>query len=112
MPTQDTMTVSVPPSLADVEVTDVELGQAHESIDVGQPGGVYLRVCAPDLVVGVDEMRRLLDRIEEAVLDARHDAMMAARHVCPGCPTLIDPDEPTCGAPACNAELAMDCAGL
>lgn len=95
--------------LAQMEATDAEIGQSHESIDVGPlPDGSYVRLLAPDLVVRVDEARRLFDRIEEAVLDARHDKMMAERHVCPGCPTMLDPEEITCGAPACNRELAMD----
>jgi hypothetical protein len=99
----NTHPIDLPDGLATLEVTDVDLGQHHESIDVGPFAGTYLRLRATDLVVAVDEARRLLDRIEEAVLDARHDATMAARVPCPSCSTLIDPEEPDCGAPMCRA---------
>jgi hypothetical protein len=90
--------------LARLEAVDVTLiGDVLESIDIGPNGDTYYRVTARNL---------LHDLAEEAVLDARQERLDAERHVCPGCPTLLEPDEDTCGAARCNAEWAMDCAGL
>lgn len=101
--------------IADIEATDAVILSEHlEQIDVGGAGplhGVYLRLSAPDLVAVAEELRRLSDRIIDAVLDARQDRLDAQRHVCPGCPTMLEPDEVTCGDRRCEAEHARDCAG-
>lgn len=105
--------LAVPDALATAEAVDVTLiGDAMETVDVGPFNGVYFRVAADDLVVAVDQARRVLDELEAAVLDARQDRMEAQRHECPGCPTRLDPDEVTCGAAYCNRIYAQDCAGL
>jgi hypothetical protein len=99
--------------LARLEAVDVTLiGDVLESIDIGPNGDTYYRVTARNLLHEIAMARCLLDLAEEAVLDARQERLDAERHVCPGCPTLLEPDEDTCGAARCNAEWAMDCAGL
>ena len=102
--------------IADLDVADaVVVSDRLEQVDIGGGGvlhGRYLRFSGEDLVVAAEELRRLADRIIDAVLDARQARMDAQRHECPGCPTLIDPDENTCGAASCERIWAMDCAGL
>jgi hypothetical protein len=98
--------------LAATEVTNAEAGEKHETVEVGPIAGTYLRLRAPDILVAVKNLEDLLDRVADAVMDARHDKMMAERRRCPGCPALIDPDEQTCGDPRCDRELAQDTAGL
>jgi hypothetical protein len=74
--------------------------------------GRYLRFVGTDLVAAAEELRRLADRVIDAVMQARYDHEDAKRLECPGCRTLIPPDMNTCGAPHCEREWAMDCAGL
>lgn len=108
-----TVAFGVPDELAAAEAVDVTLiGDTLESVDVGPFAGVYYRVSAANLVHAVAVCRALLDEIESAVFDARQERLDAERHVCPGCPTLLEPDENTCGSARCEREWAMDCAGL
>lgn len=99
--------------LACLEAVDVTLiGDALETVDVGPIDGTYYRVSARNLLHEIAVARCLLDNAEEAVLDARQERAEAERHVCPGCPTMLEPDENTCGSARCEREWAMDCAGL
>lgn len=107
-----TRPLPVPLELATAEAVDVTLlGQTMETVDIGPFDGCYFRVSAFDLVVEIDNLRRLLDQAEEAVLDARQERMMADRRRC-YCGALLDIDEPTCGALRCSRELALDGSGL
>jgi hypothetical protein len=111
----DTITLvplPVPDELATSEATDVTLlGEAVETVDVGPFAGCYFRVVAVDLVVAVDQARRLLDEIERVVLDARQDRADAERHRC-YCDLPLEVDELTCGASRCQREWALDRQGL
>lgn len=107
-------TLEAPPTIIPLAVTipegteacDVELAEHHESIDVGPFAGAYLRLCAPDLVVAVDQARRLLDLIEEAVLDARQEQIEVERQRCYcGAPLA---GEITCGDIVCDRRYAED----
>lgn len=96
-----------------LEATDAEIGTGHESIDVGPlPDGRYVRLCADDLQRLIDQARRVLDKMEDTLLEARFDSDQASMHVCPGCPTHLPADLTTCGRNACERELALDTAGL
>lgn len=100
-----TIPLAVPDELATAEATDVTLiGEAMETVDVGPFDGAYIRLCATDLVVAVDQARRLLDQIEEAVLDARQERTEAEQHEC-YCGVRLDPEEACCGARSCVAML-------
>lgn len=100
--------------LDDIEATNaVIISDNLESIDVGGGGvlhGMYLRVTGSDLVAAAGGLHRLADRIIDAVIDARQDAVDAARHQCPGCLVMLDPDENTCGDRRCEREWARDSA--
>ena len=102
--------------IRDLDVADaIVVTDRMEQVDIGGAGilhGRYLRFSGEDLVVAAEELRRLADRIIDAVLDARQVRADAQRHECPGCPTLIDPDENTCGTARCERVWADDCAGL
>lgn len=102
--------------LAGLEAVDtVIVSDTCEQIDIGGAGplaDVYLRLTSPDPLVTLDGLRRLIDRAEAAVLDARQDRADAERHECPGCPVLLEPDEDTCGSARCDQVLALDMAGL
>ena len=101
--------------LDDIEATDaVIISDKLESVDVGGGGalhGVYLRITGPDLIAAADGLRRLADRIIDAVLDARQDKADAERHDC-WCGVRLEADETTCGARACDRNHADDMAGL
>lgn len=102
----------VPDELAALEATDVTLiGEALETVDIGPLGGIYYRVAAPDLMVAIDDARKLLNQAEEAVLDARQARIEAERHRC-YCDALLDADEETCGSVRCGREYALDRQGL
>jgi hypothetical protein len=100
----------------DVDVADaVVLSDTLEQVDVGGGGvlhGRYLRFTGTDLVAAAEELKRLADRVIDAVMQARYDHEDAKRRECPGCRTLIPPDMNTCGAVECEREWARDCAGL
>lgn len=103
--------IAVPAELLDraLEAADATIERDAETVAVGPFGDVtYYRVSAPDLVVAVDEARRLLDEIEAAVLDARQDKIDAERHQCAFCSTLIDGDMETCGHSVCDRRLAAE----
>lgn len=100
--------MAVPDELATAEATDVTLiGEVMETVDVGPFAGAYLRICAPDLVVAVDQARRLLDEIERAVMDARQERADEMSHEC-FCGVRLDPEEACCGAERCERELAAE----
>jgi hypothetical protein len=104
-----------PEDFSDVDVADPAVHGAWEQVDVGGGGvlhGRYLRFTGTDLVAAAEELKRLADRVIDAVMVARHEHADAQRLECPGCRTLIPPDLNTCGAPHCEREWAMDCAGL
>lgn len=106
------VTLLGPDDLDHLDVADATVvSDRLEQVDVGGGGvlhGVYLRLSGPDLVAAADALHRLADRIIDAVLDARQDRMEAQRHECPGCRTLLEPDETTCGRRACEREWAME----
>lgn len=90
--------------LAGLEATNATTGN-HETVEIGPLFGRYLVLSAPDLLASLDELKRLIDKAEAAVLDARQDQADAARHAC-DCGTLIDPDEDHCGSIRCARRLA------
>lgn len=96
-----------PATLDVLEAVDVDLTEHHETVDVGPIDGRYLRFMAPDLLVAVDQARRVLGLIEDAVLDARQEAMEAERHDCP-CGTRLEADEISCGSPRCDHLVAQE----
>lgn len=98
----------------DLDVCDSETGGDTERIAVGHAGplfGRYLIIEAPDLVEWTDAMRRVLDRIVDATLNARQDQLDAERHQC-WCGCMLEPDEMTCGATRCNRAMVADSMGL
>lgn len=110
-----TLTYEGGEDFSDLDVADaICISDTLEQVDIG--GGLlgtrYLRFSGPDLVAAIDALRRVLDRAQDAVLDARQARIDAERQECPGCRTLIEPDENTCGAAACEREWALDMAGL
>jgi hypothetical protein len=96
--------------VATLEAVDVETGERHEHVDIGPYGGTYLRVCVEDLLVWTDEVRALLGRIDDVVLEAREEKALLDSHECPGCRTRLAPDDPTCGSMRCNRILAQEMA--
>lgn len=109
MPTTKDL-ISVLDELATAEATDAVIGEV-ETVDVGPFNGHYFRISAADLVIAVDDARRVLTEIEAAVLDARQDKADAERHDC-WCGVRLEADETTCGAKACDRNHADDMAGL
>lgn len=108
-----TVPFAVPTELATVEAVDVTLGDVMETIDigpfiVGPFVDVYYRASAPDLLVEIDRARRILNAAEDAVLEARQVRMDAQRRECPGCHTLLDEAEQTCGDARCERVYAED----
>lgn len=101
--------------ILNIEVTDaVIVSDTLEQVDIGGGGvlhGTYLRLSGPDLVVAAEELRRLADRIEACVLDARQEKIDAERHAC-WCGTRLDPEELDCGAPRCRHLTIQDANGM
>lgn len=100
--------------ITDLDVADAVIVGELEQVDIGGAGvltGTYLRVTGPDLVVAAEALRRLADRIIDAVLDARQERIEAEQHEC-YCGARLDPDEITCGALRCQREWRDDRQGL
>lgn len=96
--------------LAGMEATNATTGN-HETVEIGPMFGRYLSLSAPDLLVSLDALKRLIDQAEVAVMDARQEALELERTACPGdCGTLIDPDEDFCGSRLCARRIANDMA--
>lgn len=96
--------------LADLEITDYEAGEGVERISVGHAGplfGKYLIGEAPDLVLVAEGLRRLADRLIDAVLDGRQELLEEQRHDC-YCGTTLEADEVTCGATRCDRSYVQD----
>ena len=103
-------TIWLPPAqIRAAEATNVVLLNGRETVKVGPFGQVpdgdgYLRLAAEDLIEAAAALRHLADTIATAVFDARDAKTAAERDLCPWCNTLIEPDEPHCGAAHCRLQ--------
>ena len=107
--------VDGPDDLDRIEAVDAQIRRHVEYVDIGplpNTANTYLRVAAGDLFACAEALRRLADRIIDTVADARMDALDAELVACPSCPTLIGPDDHTCGSPGCQRLCALDSEGL
>lgn len=93
----------------DLEITNVEIGERHESCEIGPfANNLYLRVRAGDLAAFFKALERQAADGIAAVIDARDDKARAEMVECPGCRTRIAPDELSCGYPRCERIAAME----
>lgn len=97
-------------SLDDIEVTNAEVHPDRETVEVGGGGllgSTYLVVSGPDLLVAAECLRALADRIGQAVVTARQDALEAERRTCHYCgtPGAVEVDRDTCGSADCDRRL-------
>lgn len=112
----DLAVVLGPEHFADIDVRDAEvLGSLAQSdtierITIGF-GDRAVIVAGHNLLTLVDETRKVLDRVEESVMDARqHKAEQEARRC--WCGTLLfDPDDTDCGATRCVRLTEQDLQG-
>lgn len=94
-------------SLDDIEVANAEVHPDRETVEVGGGGllgSTYLVVSGPDLLVAAECLRALADRIGQAVVTARQDALEAERRTCHYCgtPGAVEVDRDTCGSADCD----------
>lgn len=100
-------------SLEDIEVTNAEVHPDRETVEVGGGGllgSTYLVVSGADLLVAAECLRALADRIGQAVVTARQDALDAERQTCHYCgtPRAVEPGADTCGSGDCERRFAAE----